>query len=54
MFDYDVFVFATDLDVAKLFVGFGLIKIPRMPELKGKNFPNFVEENIDFNSIAFK
>ncbi|KAK2185955.1 hypothetical protein NP493_218g04013 [Ridgeia piscesae] len=43
-----------DLDIGELATGFGLLQLPKMPELKGKQFPNFVPTNIDVNKIAFK
>ncbi|XP_038655398.1 ATP-dependent RNA helicase DDX55 [Scyliorhinus canicula] len=43
-----------DLDFAALARGFGLLKLPKMPELRGKSFPGFVPENIDTNSIRYK
>ncbi|KAJ9589586.1 hypothetical protein L9F63_017171 [Diploptera punctata] len=38
----------------KLATGFGLLKLPRMPELKGKDVSDFEETKIDFNSIPYK
>ncbi|XP_062999924.1 ATP-dependent RNA helicase DDX55 [Elgaria multicarinata webbii] len=43
-----------DLDFASLARGFALLKMPRMPELKGKCFPNFTPVDIDTDSIAFR
>ncbi|XP_077163472.1 ATP-dependent RNA helicase DDX55 isoform X2 [Paroedura picta] len=43
-----------DLDFASLARGFALLKMPRMPELKGKTFPDFEPVEIDTDSIAFK
>ncbi|XP_023223506.1 ATP-dependent RNA helicase DDX55-like [Centruroides sculpturatus] len=43
-----------DLDFGKLAQGFGLLKLPRMPELKGKRVGNFQQTSIDFNSIPYK
>jgi ATP-dependent RNA helicase DDX55/SPB4 len=43
-----------DLDFGKIFMGFGLLKIPRMPELKGKDLSNFEEANVDVNLISYK
>ncbi|KAJ6656725.1 hypothetical protein lerEdw1_003612 [Lerista edwardsae] len=42
------------LDFASLARGFALLKMPRMPELKGKSFPDFVPVDVDTDSIAFK
>ncbi|KAL1768471.1 ATP-dependent RNA helicase DDX55 [Sigmodon hispidus] len=43
-----------DLDFASLARGFALLKMPRMPELRGKQFPDFVPTDIDTNTIPFK
>ncbi|XP_039627947.1 ATP-dependent RNA helicase DDX55 [Polypterus senegalus] len=43
-----------DLDFAALARGFGLLKLPKMPELKGKKLPDFIPEAIDTNSIQYK
>uniref|UniRef100_A0A673K0S2 ATP-dependent RNA helicase n=1 Tax=Sinocyclocheilus rhinocerous TaxID=307959 RepID=A0A673K0S2_9TELE len=43
-----------DLDFAALARGFGLIRLPKMPELRGKTFPDFKQEAIDTDSIRFK
>ncbi|KAJ9576529.1 hypothetical protein L9F63_025575 [Diploptera punctata] len=43
-----------DLNFGKLATGFGLLKLPRMPELKGKDVSDFEETKIDFNSIPYK
>ncbi|GLH01659.1 Probable ATP-dependent RNA helicase DDX55 homolog [Gryllus bimaculatus] len=43
-----------DLNFGKLASGFGLIKLPKMPELKNKNITDFEEEKIDFNSIPYR
>ncbi|NP_001086608.1 ATP-dependent RNA helicase DDX55 [Xenopus laevis] len=43
-----------DLDFSSLARGFGLLRMPRMPELKGKNFSDFVSTLIDTDSIAYK
>ncbi|XP_078410728.1 ATP-dependent RNA helicase DDX55 [Cetorhinus maximus] len=43
-----------DLDFAAVARGFGLLKLPKMPELRGKSFPGFIPENIDTNSIRYK
>jgi ATP-dependent RNA helicase DDX55/SPB4 len=42
------------LNLGQLATGFGLLKMPRMPELKGKEITNFVEEAIDTNKITYK
>ncbi|XP_060105224.1 ATP-dependent RNA helicase DDX55 [Heteronotia binoei] len=43
-----------DLDFASLARGFALLKMPRMPELKGKTFLDFEPVDVDTDSIAFK
>ncbi|XP_056592641.1 ATP-dependent RNA helicase DDX55 [Triplophysa dalaica] len=43
-----------DLDFATLARGFALLRLPKMPELRGKTFPNFTEESIDTDTIRFK
>ncbi|KAM4710505.1 ATP-dependent RNA helicase DDX55 [Discoglossus pictus] len=43
-----------DLDFASLARGFALLRMPRMPELRGKNFSDFVPTLIDTDSIAYK
>jgi len=43
-----------DLDLGRLATGFGLLHLPRMPELKDKDFPNFEPVVMDYNSISFK
>ncbi|GCC35736.1 hypothetical protein chiPu_0014224 [Chiloscyllium punctatum] len=43
-----------DLDFAAVARGFGLLKLPTMPELRGKSFPDFIPENIDTNSIRYR
>ena len=44
----------SDLNFGKLATGFGLLKLPRMPELKGKDVSDFEEMKIDFNNISYK
>ncbi|XP_075754642.1 ATP-dependent RNA helicase DDX55 isoform X2 [Pelodiscus sinensis] len=43
-----------DLDFASLARGFALLRMPKMPELKGKCFPDFAPISIDTDSIPFK
>ncbi|XP_044296602.1 ATP-dependent RNA helicase DDX55 isoform X2 [Varanus komodoensis] len=43
-----------DLDFTSLARGFALLKMPKMPELKGKSFPDFVPVDVDTDSIAFR
>lgn len=49
-----LFVFLPDLDFASLARGFALLRLPKMPELRGKTFPDFVETTVDTNSIRYK
>ncbi|XP_062409705.1 ATP-dependent RNA helicase DDX55 [Sardina pilchardus] len=43
-----------DLDFATLAKGFALLRMPKMPELWGKSFPDFQEEAVDTDTIRFK
>ncbi|XP_013359004.1 PREDICTED: ATP-dependent RNA helicase DDX55 isoform X2 [Chinchilla lanigera] len=43
-----------DLDFASLARGFALLRMPRMPELKGKQFPDFMPVDVDTDTIPFK
>ncbi|KAM5237714.1 ATP-dependent RNA helicase DDX55 [Ctenodactylus gundi] len=43
-----------DLDFASLARGFALLRMPKMPELKGKQFPDFVPMDINTDMIPFK
>ncbi|KAG7476601.1 hypothetical protein MATL_G00084750 [Megalops atlanticus] len=43
-----------DLDFAALACGFALLRMPKMPELRGKTFPDFIEEAVDTDSIRYK
>ncbi|XP_012251648.2 probable ATP-dependent RNA helicase DDX55 homolog [Athalia rosae] len=43
-----------DLDLGKVAMGFGLLKMPRMPELKKQNTHSFQDPEIDLNVIAYK
>ncbi|KAI8575903.1 hypothetical protein K450DRAFT_133636 [Umbelopsis ramanniana AG] len=42
-----------DLDLGKAATGFGLLRLPKMPELKGKTNVAFEEENIDWDNFKF-
>ncbi|XP_017756350.1 PREDICTED: probable ATP-dependent RNA helicase DDX55 homolog [Eufriesea mexicana] len=42
-----------DIDLGKLALSFGLLRIPRMPELKGRDTSLFQEEDIDINIITY-
>ncbi|XP_077505238.1 ATP-dependent RNA helicase DDX55 [Amblyomma americanum] len=43
-----------DLDFAKVAEGFALLKMPYMPELRGKKIEGFQPSNIDVKSIPYK
>lgn len=43
-----------DLDFSTLARGFALLKMPRMPELRGKDFSDFVFAAVDTYSIPYK
>ncbi|XP_072908111.1 ATP-dependent RNA helicase DDX55 [Hemitrygon akajei] len=43
-----------DLDFAAIARGFALLKLPKMPELRGKRLPGFIPEDVDTNSIRYK
>uniref|UniRef100_A0A8C9W2W9 ATP-dependent RNA helicase n=1 Tax=Scleropages formosus TaxID=113540 RepID=A0A8C9W2W9_SCLFO len=43
-----------DLDFGALARGFALLRMPRMPELRAKTFPDFVEEAVDTDAIRYK
>ncbi|XP_051172574.1 probable ATP-dependent RNA helicase DDX55 homolog [Leptopilina boulardi] len=43
-----------DLDLGKVALSFGLLKMPRMPELKGLDLSSFHEEKFDINTIKYK
>ncbi|XP_044004028.1 ATP-dependent RNA helicase DDX55 [Aphidius gifuensis] len=43
-----------ELDFVKVAMGFGLLKMPRMPETKGRDLTGFIEDDIDFNTISYK
>ncbi|XP_074546809.1 ATP-dependent RNA helicase DDX55 [Halichoeres trimaculatus] len=43
-----------DLDFATLARGFALLRLPKMPELRGKNFPNFTPTTVDTETIRYK
>lgn len=42
-----------DIDLGKLGMGFGLLRMPKMPELKGKDVSSFVGPDIDVNTIQY-
>lgn len=35
-------------------MGFGLLKMLKMPELKGKKVTSFTEDEVDTNTISYK
>uniref|UniRef100_A0A3Q1MVV9 ATP-dependent RNA helicase n=1 Tax=Bos taurus TaxID=9913 RepID=A0A3Q1MVV9_BOVIN len=43
-----------DLDFASLARGFALLRMPKMPELRGKQFPDFVPVDVNTDTIPFK
>ncbi|XP_008285566.1 ATP-dependent RNA helicase DDX55 [Stegastes partitus] len=43
-----------DLDFASLARGFALLRMPKMPELRGKTFPQFTKETVDTDTIRYK
>lgn len=43
-----------DLDLGKVGMGFGLLKMPRMPETKGRDVSSFIETEVDLNGIGYK
>ncbi|XP_050464865.1 probable ATP-dependent RNA helicase DDX55 homolog [Cataglyphis hispanica] len=42
-----------DIDMGKLAMGFGLLKMLKMPELKGKDVSFFISPEIDINAISY-
>lgn len=44
----------TEVDIGKLANGFGLLQLPKMPELKGKVIGGFKKREIDVKSIPYK
>ncbi|KAM4634546.1 ATP-dependent RNA helicase DDX55 [Polymixia lowei] len=43
-----------DLDFASLARGFALLRMPKMPELRGKIFPEFAQTTVDTDTIRYK
>uniref|UniRef100_A0A8C5DXT4 ATP-dependent RNA helicase n=1 Tax=Gouania willdenowi TaxID=441366 RepID=A0A8C5DXT4_GOUWI len=43
-----------DLDFASMARGFALLRLPKMPELRGKRFPDFEETDVDTETIRYK
>ncbi|XP_054613515.1 ATP-dependent RNA helicase DDX55 isoform X1 [Dunckerocampus dactyliophorus] len=46
--------FFLDLDFASVARGFALLRLPKMPELRGKTFPDFQEVAVDTETIRYK
>ena len=42
-----------ELDIARLANGFGLLHLPKMPELRGKMIDGFQNADVDINSIPY-
>lgn len=57
-FEYVLLILLTyvipDLDFGRLAVGFGLLTLPKMPELKNRKTDFFQPVNIDLNLITYK
>lgn len=51
--NFNRIIYFPDLNFGRLATGFGLLKLPKMPELKGKNISDFEELEMDFNSIPY-
>ncbi|XP_059478620.1 ATP-dependent RNA helicase DDX55 [Neocloeon triangulifer] len=43
-----------DLNFGELATGFGLLKMPKMPELKGKTVQDFEEDPVNTNTISYR
>merc|ERR1711915_513097 len=43
-----------DLDLGGIASSFGLLKLPKMPEINKSRIENFEEEQIDLNSVAYR
>nr|CAD7263732.1 unnamed protein product [Timema shepardi] len=43
-----------DLDLGRLATGFCLLRLPKMPELKGRDTSSFQPAQVDFNDITYK
>ncbi|PNF27903.1 ATP-dependent RNA helicase DDX55 [Cryptotermes secundus] len=52
-YECNVILRLKDLNFGTLATGFGLLKLPKMPELQGKDVSDFEEVHIDFNSIPY-
>ena len=51
---HSLFSLVRDLDLGGAASSYGLLKMPRMPELKGIKIDNFTEVRMDMNSVAYK
>jgi hypothetical protein len=45
--------FFSDLDFGALATSFGLLRLPKMPELKNRKIVGFVADKSDMNSIPY-
>ena len=43
-----------DLDLGGIATSYGLLRMPKMPEVKGAKIRNFVEEKLDLNDVAYQ
>ncbi|XP_033211829.1 probable ATP-dependent RNA helicase DDX55 homolog [Belonocnema kinseyi] len=43
-----------DLDLGKVAMSFGLLKMPRMPELKDQDISSFRQDDVNINTITYK
>ena len=46
-------LFLADMNIGRLASGFGLLKIPKMPELRGKVITDFQGTPVDINTIPY-
>ena len=53
-YNLDIMFIITALDLGKLGTGFGLVCLPKMPELKDKKPKNFTGYDVDLKTIAYK
>ena len=51
--DYSILLIFVDIDIGKLANGFGLIRLPKMPELKKMSSDSFTPSDIDIDSIPY-
>lgn len=49
-----LYMVIVELDIGKLAVGFALLHLPSMPELKGRTVVNFTAADIDFSLIEYR